>query len=257
MTYLHSFLFIAHILLGSAALLLFWVPMYTAKGQLNHKKFGRWYKNTMYGVAATGAIMAIIVLAIPLVIKHQYANHENAQAIATNIRFFWVFLLYLALLSFTTTKHGEWVLKVKERREHLRTWQYVTPLVLLFVGGFAFIGMGLLRGQTLHTVFGILGVLVGFSMLRYVFAKHLGARQYILEHIGSMIGSGIGAYTAFVAFGGRQLIESAGQYQLLLWIAPGVIGSILSYILCKKYGKVFKVEATKSAKQKPSVNTAV
>lgn len=255
MTYIHSFLFIAHILLGSAALLLFWVPMYFAKGQLNHKKFGRWYKNTMYGVAATGALMAIIVMAIPLVIKHEYANHENAQAIAANLRFFWAFLLYLALLSYSTTKHGDWVLKIKEQRELMRTWQYVTPLVLLFLGGFLFTGIGLVRGQTLHTVFGILGVLVGFSMLRYVFAKQVAARQYILEHIGSMIGSGIGAYTAFITFGGRQLIENAGQYQLLLWIAPGVIGSIMSYFLCKKYRKVFKVAVTKSAKQSPAVNS--
>jgi magnesium-transporting ATPase (P-type) len=246
MTYLHSFLLIAHIALGCAALLLFWVPLYTQKGQLNHKKFGRWYRNVMYSVAATGAIMAVIVLAMPLVIKHEFANRENAAAIAENIRFFWAFLLYLALLSYTSTKHGDKVLVVKEQRHLMRTWTYVLPIALLFIGGIALTAAGLLRGITLHSVFGVLGTAVAYGSLRYIFKEQVKKHAYITEHIGSMMGSGIGAYTAFLAFGGRQLLENLGSYQIIFWIAPGVIGSILSYWLCKKYGQIFRVEQVAS-----------
>jgi hypothetical protein len=241
MTQLHSILLILHIALGSVALILFWVPMYTQKGRLNHKKFGNYYKNVMYGVAASGAVMAVMVLYMPLVIKHQYAQAENAEQIASNLRLFWSFLLYLALLSFTSTRHGYAVLQAKDDRSQLRHWDYVIPLVLLFIGGLVLTASGLMRSHTLHIAFGLLGTLVGLGSLRYIFAKTMPKKRYILEHIGSMIGSGIGAYTAFLAFGGRQLLDGAGSYQIIFWIAPGVIGSIASHFLCKKYGKVFQL----------------
>lgn len=241
MTYFHSTLFFAHILFGTAALILFWVPICTKKGQLNHKKFGRAYRNVMYAVAGSGSAMAIIVIAMPLVIKPQLANAENIEQAVENIRYFWLFLLYLGLLSFTTTRHGDAVLKAGNDRSTLRRLSYVTPLFMLAIGGIGFIFFGSLLGQTLHLLFGILGCVVGFSMLRYVFKKEVSKGAYLLEHIGSMIGSGIGAYTAFLAFGGRHLLEGIGSYQLIFWIAPGVLGSILSFYLTRKYRKVFQV----------------
>ena len=258
MTYLHSSLFFLHIVFGCTALILFWVPMWTKKGQLNHKKFGRYYRNVMYGVAGTGAVMAAIVLAIPLTIKHEYADNENAAAIAENIRYFWSFLLYLALLSYTSTKHGDAVLRVKENRSQLRTFGYVAPIALLFACGPLFIAIGLMRGNTLHTIFGVLGIFVGGGMLRYIFKQAVGKRSYILEHVGSMIGSGIGAYTAFLAFGGRQLLDGAGSYQVIFWVAPGVIGGIAAHLLCKKYGKIFNVgNANLDAKSQTITKTVV
>lgn len=241
MTQLHSFLLILHIVLGCAALILFWVPLYTEKGQLNHKKFGTYYKNVMYGVAASGAVMAIMVLLMPLVIKSHFAHADNPEQIANSIRSFWIFLLYLSLLSFTSTRHGYAVLLVKDNRAQLRTWHYALPLVLVFIGGLALTALGAMRASTLHIAFGVLGTFVGFGSLRYVFAENMPKKRFILEHIGAMMGSGIGAYTAFLAFGGRQLFDGAGSYQIIFWIAPGVIGSIASYLLCKKYGKIFQV----------------
>jgi hypothetical protein len=241
MTQLHSFLLILHIVLGCTALILFWVPFYTQKGQLNHKKFGTYYKNVMYGVAASGAVMAIMVLLMPLVIKHHFAQADNPEQIANSIRSFWIFLLYLSLLSFTSTRHGYAVLLAKDNRTQLRTWNYALPLLLLFIGGVALTTLGAMRSSTLHIAFGVLGTFVGFGSLRYVFAEKMPKKRYILEHIGGMMGSGIGAYTAFLAFGGRHLFDAAGSYQIIFWIAPGVVGSFASYMLCKKYGKVFRV----------------
>ena len=242
MTYLHSTLFFVHILFGTAALILFWVPICTKKGQLNHKKFGRAYRNIMYAVAGSGSAMAIIVIAIPLVIKPQLANAENVEQAVENIRYFWLFLLYLALLSFTTTRHGDAVLKAGNDRSILRRFSYVTPLFMLAIGGVVFIVIGSQLGQTLHLLFGILGCVVGTSMLRYVFKNQIAKGAYLLEHIGSMIGSGIGAYTAFLAFGGRHILEGIGGFQIIFWIAPGVLGSIFSFYLTRKYRKIFQIE---------------
>ncbi|TDF35707.1 hypothetical protein EYS14_20110 [Alteromonadaceae bacterium M269] len=242
MTYIHSILLFLHILLGGAALVLFWVPFYTQKGQLNHRKFGAYYKNAMYAVAASGALMSIMVLSAPLAIKGHLANADSdPEKVAHTVRLFWAFLLYLSLLSFTTTRHAIAVLRARSQLTLLKAPSYILPIVLLAVLGPALAYLGYSNNQTLHMVFGVLGFIVGVNMLKYCFKKELAQREWILEHIGAMIGSGIGAYTAFLAFGGRVLFSDLGQWQIAFWVAPGVIGSVASYVMTKKYSKVFSV----------------
>jgi hypothetical protein len=243
MAQLHSFTFILHIIFGSIALVLFWVPIFTKKGQLNHRKFGQYYKNAMYAVALTGVIMAMLVLGAPLTIKHEYANHQHAGEIAETFRYFSMFLLYLALLNFTATRHGIEVLRIKDARNALRRFNYIIPIWALTLGGTGIFAMGLLRENTLFMIFGIFGSIIGGLMLRYCLRQNVPKNTWILEHIGSMIGSGIGAYTAFLAFGGRTLFSELGQWQMVFWIAPGVIGATASYLFCKRYEKVFKINA--------------
>lgn len=243
MTYIHSTLFILHILFGSTALILFWVPLFTEKGKLNHIKFGRYYKHTMYVVAGTGALMALMVIAMPLVIKAAIVGENtNTEKLAHTLRVFWFFLLYLSLLSFTVTRHAVAVLQAKRDRQILRKWHYITPILLLIAGAPIILYVGYINKQTLHMVFSVLGFAVGASMLKYCLKKEIKEREWILEHISAMLGSGIGAYTAFLAFGGRTLLSDLGQWQMLFWIAPGVIGSVASAILCKKYKVVFNIK---------------
>jgi hypothetical protein len=244
MTTVHSALFVLHILFGTTALILFWVPLFTEKGRLNHVKFGRYYKSTMYIVAATGALMALMVLAMPLVIKAAILSATaDMERAAQYLRVFWSFLLYLSILSFTGTRHGIAVLNAKRHRERLRTASYLLPIILLTAGGPFIFYLGYAFDQTLHMIFGVLGLVVGASMLKYCLQKEIKERQWITEHIGAMIGSGIGAYTAFVAFGGRTLLADLGQWQLLFWVAPGVIGSIMSAVFCKKYKAMFETKS--------------
>ncbi|MFC4701999.1 hypothetical protein ACFO4O_17775 [Glaciecola siphonariae] len=242
MTYIHSFSFVLHIIFGAAALMLFWVPVFTKKGQLNHRRFGHFYKTAMYGTAATGVLMASLVLAAPLVIKHEYANAENAASAAAYFRYLSVFLLYLALLTFTTTRHGIAVLRYKAQHSVLRRYSYIMPIWLLAIGGVGMIALGIFRESTLYIVFGVLGCIIAVTMLRYCYAKTVAANQWIFEHIGSIIGSGIGAYTAFLTFGARTFFSDLGQWQLVFWIAPGVVGGLASYLVCKKYAALFTVQ---------------
>lgn len=240
MTYIHSTLFILHILFGTAALILFWVPVFTQKGKLNHVKFGRFYANTMYAVAGTGALMALIVMAVPLVIKaDMITQNTDPDRFAHIMRVFWGFLFYLSMLSFTVTKHGMTVLKVKNNRAALRTFAYLTPIIALTAGGPFIFYVGYVNAQTLHMIFGVLGLLVGSSMLKYCLQKNIENGAWLPEHISSMIGSAIGAYTAFIAFGGRAILSDLGQWQIVFWIAPGVIGGIASALVCKKYKSMF------------------
>ncbi|MBT0585157.1 hypothetical protein [Alteromonas oceanisediminis] len=234
----HSLLFALHIVVGSAALVLFWIPMLSKKGQLNHVTFGHYYKNTMYAVAGTGAMMAIIVLLMPYAIHGQaiMASPDPAAALEYT-QTMYGFLLYLSLVSYTSTRHGAAVLVARNNRALLRRFQYQAPLWLLLAGGVICLFHGAITGGMLHIVFGLLGVSIALSMLRYVLRKSIKQNQWIIEHIGAMIGSAIGAYTAFIAFGGRTVFSELGAWQIAFWIAPGVAGGIATSIISSRYAK--------------------
>ena len=238
MNALHSVLFIIHVLVGSAALVLFWIPMMSKKGHLNHVSYGRHYKTAMYSVAASGAAMALLVVAWPMVIKGDAIMAANDPERALfNVRLFSAFLFYLSILSFTTTRHGVTVLQVKGRRREMQSPQYLLPIVLLLIGGVACVYVGIQFQRTLLTVFGILGLLISSSMLRYCLKPSVKRNEWIVEHIGAMIGSGIGAYTAFIAFGGRTLFTGLGAWQMVFWIAPGLIGGMAANLIARRYAK--------------------
>ncbi|GAA0855772.1 hypothetical protein [Aliiglaciecola litoralis] len=233
---LHTGLFTSHIFLGSLALILFWIPIFSRKGGLDHIKFGRYYGFTMYAVALSGALMALMVIYDPIALKgHLLNENSDQQNFIVQIRIFWGFLLFLSLLTYTSVRQGFAALVYKQNTQPLRRISHLAPLLLLLIGGLVMFGFGIMQGKTLHTVFGILGVVISSGMLRYCFNKAPKPKQWLLEHFGGMIGSGIGAYTAFIAFGGRRLFADLGSMQLVFWIAPGVIGSIAIYYLSRKY----------------------
>jgi hypothetical protein len=236
MNTIHSIFFFIHIVVGSMALLLFWVPIVTKKGSLDHRKFGRHYANTMYAVAASGALMALMVISAPLVIKHQFVNENtDTEQLALKLRVFWSFLLYLSLLTFVNVRHGILVLKNKTRHTKMRQWPHLVSIALLFVGGLMLLLVGILYSNTLHIVFGVLGTVLAIQTGLFCLAKSVPANRWLVEHLSAFIGSGIGAYTAFLAFGGRSIFGELGQWLIIFWVAPGVIGAIASALMSRKY----------------------
>jgi hypothetical protein len=236
MNTIHSLLFIIHIIFGSMALILFWVPIVTKKGGLDHRKFGRHYANTMYAVAASGALMALMVIFAPLVIKHQLVNENtDTQQLVLNLRIFWSFLLYLSLLTFVNVRHGILVLKNKKKHSNMRQWPHLFSIGLLLVGGLLLFSLGITYSNSLHIIFGVLGTVLAIQSGRFCLAKSVPVNRWLVEHIGSSIGSGIGAYTAFMSFGGRSMFGNIGEWQFVFWVAPGVIGAIASARMSRKY----------------------
>lgn len=236
MTSLHSGLFIAHIILGSMALILFWLPIVTKKGSLDHQKFGRHYGFVMYAVALTGALMALLVIWAPVQIKgHILKSALDPAASVYVIRIFWGFLLYLSLITYVSVRQGFAVSTYKQNRQPLRTLSHLLPIVVLILAALTMLWLGLAHSRVLHSLFAVLGILIGFGMLRYIFKAQCSKNEWIIEHFSAMIGSGIGAYTAYFAFGGRHLFENLGQLQLIFWVVPGLIGALAILRLSRKY----------------------
>ena len=241
---LHQFLFFSHVTIGTLALFTFWVPIFAVKGGQRHKSVGKIFAWSMYAVSISGLFMTMIALAMPL---QTYAIDPNLPpakiaSMIEQIRFMNSFLFMLSLLVLSTTHHAMSVVKFKQDRESMKTSMYLIPIVVLGLCGIGIAALGYFESQVLFMVFGGVSISASFGMLKYIFQREVASNRWLIEHFSGLIGSGIGAYTAFFAFGGRRILDHifVGQLQLIPWIAPAVIGIAFTHWLTRKYQKQAK-----------------
>lgn len=236
MIFTYQIMLILHVLTGALALCIFWVPALTHKGGLDHKTFGRYYAWCMYSVALTGLFMALMLIVQPQMFMPQLttATAEGAARVRQTQVFAW-FLTHLAVLIWVSVLYGRRVIQYKTQRAQLKRPFLLGLIGILAVNGIVLAAFGLFNGLVLQVVFGLLGLAIASSNLTYIFRTQVSKTAWLREHLAAYIGSGIGAYTAFFVFGGRQLLPMDGHWQLAMWIAPGVIGSCFIARLSRKY----------------------
>lgn len=250
MLWLHQSALYLHIVAGIMALIIFWVPAISRKGALNHRRFGRIFAIIMYIVGWSGVLMASFDLWRPLVTHPVAASTApDVQAsISAGIRSTATFLLSLSILVLATTRHGWLVMRHKDDRRILRQPLHVALCLALLTAGLSLLVVGGLRGDILLLVFGALETWLAAGFLRYSFKADLAhPKEWWVEHLGALIASGIGAYTAFFVVGAGRLLApflDSGNFAglaVLFWIAPGIIGGIAIASLSRKYRRRFGV----------------
>ncbi len=247
MATIHQILFYLHVICGSVGLVIFWLPMLAKKGSDLHVKSGNIFANGMLIVSISGLLMSAFLLIDPIAVRYPEGGltAEQASRVIEQNRNLGIFLLMLSLLVFVNVRHSVLVLKAKAERTKLKNFNHLSSIMSLFLAG---VGVGLLaidKGNILFGIFSMLSIASAIGLARYIFKAELKPREWIIEHLTNIIGSGIGAYTAFFAFGGRRILSEifVGQLQLIPWILPGVIGAIASYYLANKYRKKYRVIA--------------
>lgn len=248
---IHQLALYMHIVAGSCGLLLFWVPMITRKGSINHRRFGRYFSRVMYTVALTGLLMAGLDLYQPLlmhavVVGSSVVGDAGTGAEAVRIRA--LFLLCLSILVLATTRHGWLVILHKEDRSVLRKPAHIVLCTLLLAAGVVLLLTGLAQRDPVFLAFGTLEIWLASNFLHYIFKQHMQPREWWRAHLGGLIGSGIGAYTAFFVFGGSSLFAQFFQgnltvFNAVLWLAPGVVGGIAIARYSRHYERKFKAQA--------------
>lgn len=245
MNYLHTTLLFLHILLGAICLMLFWVPVVSAKGSMLHNTAGKLYYQMMLFIAGSGVLMCLMVLYSPTMVYGQNPNWTAAQLerFITERRLFSFFLLQLSLLTWVTVRHAYGVLKVKAELAQLRVWSYQGPVWALLVGSVALAIVGFAAGDLLSIIFSGVGAMTVIGILRYIRQPTLQPRQWIIEHFTSMIGTGIALYTAFFAAGGRRLLAEVltGQWQVISWIIAPVLGIGAIMLFKRHFSRKFRV----------------
>ena len=221
-----------HIFTGGLGLLLFWIPIFGRKGGFNHRRFGVYFRRTMLTSVISGVILALFWIVVPTVVHPELL--DNPKAIPYFQRF-GAFLVHLGLVMYTSVMGGQWALEAKHSRDSLRTPARVAPAVLLVFTSIGSGYMGIRYEQVLMMVFAPLGLMIAWGQLRFIFAKEVEPKAWLVEHLSGYIGTAIGAYTAFFAFGGRTLFSDIGAWQYAFWILPGVIGNFAVVLLARKY----------------------
>ena len=239
MTTFHSLLVYAHVLLGSVALILFWVPVTARKGSPLHVRAGRYYSSVMYAVCATAFVASVMVLIDPIGVRRpgETIVGEEAVKLAASFRLGSLFLLMLSILVFASVRHGLLALRERQVPGVLKARLHRALLLTLGVTGVGVGYLGVSYGLVLLMIFGGIAIVASFRMLRETMPERLTASERTIAHLGGLIGSGIGAYTAFFAFGGARFMAQLlpGQWQALAWVIAPIIGSIAINRMNRRY----------------------
>lgn len=236
---LHDALVQLHIAFGAVALVLFWIPIAVRKGSRVHVAAGRWYAALMYAVCTTAFVASVMVLADPLAVRRpgEILAAGEAERLAGVFRMFSLFLLMLSVLVFVSIRHGLAALRERQRPGTLSRRSHRASIAALAILAAGVAVLGLSNGQILLIVFGGIGLAGSFGMYRETRLQNPRRSELVVAHLGGLIGSGIGAYTAFFAFGGSRLLGEilTGQWQVIPWILPSVLGTIAIARLTRRY----------------------
>jgi len=180
-----------------------------------------------------------MVLIDPIGIRRpgQVLDPEQALEFADRTRMFSLFLLMLSVLVFASVQHG-----VAALRERTQPGTLLRPLRLNMLGLLALLGImvgviGVQNRQLLLIIFGGISLAVAVGMLRDTLKKDRKPRDLLIAHLSGLIGSGIGAYTAFFAFGGSRLLGEilSGQWHVVPWVLPSIVGTVAINRLKRRY----------------------
>ena len=235
----HALLLAAHIATGTVAIFAFWLPVVARKGGRFHVTAGRVYTWAMYAVSATAITMSAMVLLDPVGIRFPGRNlsMDTAFAVANGNRMFALFLLMLGLLVLSALRHGLLALRVRRGEDVLSTPSHRALIVALGVMGIVVGVVGFRNGELLLMIFAVISVFASVGMIRETRSGGLTPRQALIAHFDGLIGTGVGAYTALFAFGGREFLSGllGGQWQVVPWILPAIIGTIAVSRMKRRY----------------------
>ncbi|TXK52830.1 DUF2306 domain-containing protein [Pontibacter qinzhouensis] len=208
-----------HIAAGAVSLL-------TGPASMLNRKGGKWHR-------LTGKVFfyAMLVVAFTAVTMASLPNHHSP------------FLLIIGVFSAYLVSSGYRVLHLKGlatgQKPKLLDWA-----IAMVMAAFAlyFVGMGLKslgnNGGVVSVVFGSIALgLVAKDVRKYTQAP-TDKKFWLYDHITRMVAGNIAAYTAFL------VVNNAVLPQLVAWLGPTVIGSLVISYFIKKYKRKPKAGET-------------
>lgn len=206
-------LFYIHVIAGTVSLVLFWIPVFARKRKGLHTVVGKWYVYFMWVVVITAGLLSV----------------KNIVVGRFNIA---LFLGFLTLITTNPLWYAIGVMKSKKSYTSSFLTKYLIIHMSIILLGSFMLAYGLFFVETsvqyLMIFFGVLGILDIRELIRTK-SMRTSRPDWYKVHYSGMITTGIAAYTAFFAFGGRRFFENIliNEWQLLPWILPTLIG-----ILC-------------------------
>ena len=221
----YKFLLGSHIFFGSISLIVFWLPaVFTKKGGEWHNRIGRLYVRLMWFVVISAGLLCV---------KNIFVSNLNSA----------IFLGFLTMITAHPIWHGTAILNHKKKQPESFIKMHMGFRASIILAALGLIGYGIylhFQGEV-HPLFFIFGILGASDLPAWIkeIKNPIKNLNWLTEHLSGMIISGIAAYTAFFAFGGRAMLGKilTGYWQILPWVLPTIIGIIAIKYQKKKYEK--------------------
>jgi hypothetical protein len=217
---LHPFTRAGHILFGAIGLFLFWLPMFTAKGQRKHRIFGRIFEAIAWVVIFFAGYGTISYLARFWLSGMGLQNHLREFSLI-------IMLGGLTLTATTMLYQGRAALRWSYTR--LSNFYAALHLTLLLasISIIAFTAIVKPHSSIVMYVTAVFGLLVVIDGIQFRKVKNVKKEDWLLVHLNGMMGTGVAFYVAFGVFGSQYFFQTdsdaAGWRNALPWVMPIII----------------------------------
>jgi hypothetical protein len=213
-----------HLVAGSVGLVLFWVVgVFSRKGAPLHKQLGLVFVSCMIFTGTLAVGMSTLTLIDPMATHPHFVEHPVFRDAALVRALFGWMMQFLALLTISLAWHGWGAVRHKRAHAGNRGWLNVTLNVVVIITAINTAVQGLLIGQPVMLGLPVVGVASGVTNLLFAYDATPKRFAHMIEHVKALIGAGISAYTAFLAFGLVRLMPEQ-VFSPVLWSLPLIIG---------------------------------
>ncbi len=199
-----------HIISGFGALVSGLVAILSRKGQKTHGAWGRYFFLSMVAVCGSAVLITFI--------------KSNT------------FLFHIGVFSFFMVFSGYRAIKNKCLKPHVVDWMVV---VIGLFNGLAMVW----SAKLVLMIFGMIGSYLALADVRLYYRvlnhKEVSKTQWLVRHIGMMLGTYIAASTAFIVVN-----ITVPQYPWLPWLVPTFIGTPLIVYWTIRHTQVLATIAT-------------
>ena len=213
-----------HLAAGSVGLVLFWVVgVFSKKGAPLHKRLGLVFVYCMLFTGTLAVGMSTLTLIDPMATHPHFVEHPIFRDAELVRGLFGWMMQFLALLTISLAWHGWGAVRNKRTHAGNRGWVNVALNVIVIVTAINTAVHGVLLGQAVMLGLPVVGVASGVTNLVFAYGNAPKRFAYMIEHVKALIGAGISAYTAFLAFGLVRLMPEQ-VFSPVLWSLPLIIG---------------------------------
>jgi hypothetical protein len=218
-----------HIVFGAVGLVIFWVPVAGKKGGWWHVRAGRIFTISMLATGCFATLISLTTLYDPAGTHPHLMTHPDFGDVTVIRDIFGWLMIYLAILTINLTWHGWQTVRHKVNRDAIRDPLNLFLQAALLVATINCTYHGLVDGQVLMIGISTIGYATVATNLWFLYKPKPWVKDWLMEHIKALVGTGISVYTAFFAFGAVRFLPEAALTPTL-WSIPLIVGlSIIFY----------------------------
>lgn len=179
---------LAHVAIGSAAILFYWVAFLSVKGSKRHRAWGK----------AFFTVLALVALSIGPLLLLQPGAFDPA---------FVVQFIYLDLCLITVAMLGWTAIRWKDDVERFRGWHFRALAFSIFALGATVLIAGIASGALLTVIFSWVGLAYGGAMIRFAWMRaRPHPRWWLGWHLNAVSGLFNAVHGTFLATAWQRLV---------------------------------------------------